>query len=219
MRPSTVLWLSSVAVAAGFAMVAAARNDRSGYCLFKPLTTFIILLGAAWLIRPAAPVYRSVIVLGLALSLAGDVLLLPARGFLAGLAAFLLAHVAYLYAFSLGSPVQARQLWWLLPFLAAGAGVLAALWRRLGAYRGPAVLYLATIAAMAWRAAMRGWAPTVPRSSFVLGLVGACLFMASDAVVALRRFGRPFPGAHSLELATYWAAQTLIALSVRVPGS
>jgi len=217
MRASTLLFLSSVAVSGAFAIIASARDDRAGYALFKPLTTFIVLLGAAWLIRPAPSLYCSVITLGLALSLAGDILLmLPANRLLAGLVAFLLAHLAYAAAFSIGSPVAAAQIGWLLPFLALGVMILGPLWRGLGRYRLPLALYVVVIAAMAWRAAMRGQAPTVPRGSFVLALAGACLFLISDGIVAVRRFGRAFPGAQPVELATYWAAQTLIALSVRL---
>ncbi len=218
MRASTLLFLLAVAVSGGFAIVAAVRNDRPGYILFKPLTTFIILVCAAGLIRPAAPQYRAAIAAGLAFSLAGDVALLFPRRFTWGLALFLLAQVGYLYAFSLGSPVDARQTVALLPFAAAGVGVVGYLWHGLGARRIPVMIYVATTAAMAWRAAVRGQAPTVPHASFVLALAGACLFMASDAIVALRRFGRPFPGAQPVELATYWAAQTLIARSVRATG-
>jgi uncharacterized membrane protein YhhN len=216
MKLSTLLWLASVAVSAGCAIVAAARDDRAGYALFKPLTTLIVLIGAAWLVRPAPSLYRGVIVLGLALSLAGDILLLrPASRFLAGVTAFLLAHLAYAAAFSIGSPVAADQLVWLPPFVALGAVVLAPLWRRLGRHRLPLAIYVAAIAAMAWRAAMRGRAPTVPRASFLLALAGAVLFLISDGIVATRRFGRAFPGAQPVELATYWAAQTLLAMSVR----
>ena len=217
MRVSTLLFLASVAISAGFAIVAAVRNDVAGYRLFKPLTTFIILLGAAWLIQPAPSLYRGVIVLGLALSLAGDILLmLPADRFLAGLVAFLLAHLAYGAAFSIGNPVGAGQIAWLLPFVALGTVILGALWRGLGRYRLPLALYVAVIAAMAWRAAMRGQAPAIPRGTFLLALAGACLFMLSDGVVAVRRFGRAFPGAQPVELATYWAAQCLIAMSIRI---
>jgi uncharacterized membrane protein YhhN len=216
MSASTLLWLVSVAVSAGCAIVAARRNDRSGYALFKPLTTFIILLGAAWLIWPAPSLYRSVIVLGLALSLAGDILLLlPAKRFIAGLVAFLFAHVAYLVAFGFANPVAVGQLVWLLPFVALAALVLADRWRAAGRLRGPMLVYAAVLCAMAWRAAMRGQAAVIPRQTFLFGFLGACLFAVSDAILTLRRFGRPFAAAQTLELATYWAAQILIALSVR----
>jgi alkenylglycerophosphocholine hydrolase len=176
----------------------------------------IVLLGAAWLVQPGGQPYRGLIVLGLSLSLAGDILLvLPANRFLAGLAAFLLAHVAYIAAFGVGNPLAAGHLAWLPPFLALGAALVAFLWRGLGALRAPVCVYTAVVFVMLWRAAVRGPAVAIPRPSFVLALTGACLFVASDTLLAIRRFRRPFRGAHSAELAAYWLAQLLIALSVR----
>ena len=166
--------------------------------------------------QPGGQPYRDLVVLGLALSLAGDILLvLPSNRFAAGLAAFLLAHVAYIAAFSVGDPLAARQLAWLPPFLALGGALTAFVWRGLGSLRVPVLVYAATISVMTWRAAIRGQVDAVPRGSYVLALCGACLFLASDAVLAVRRFRRPFRGAHALELSAYWLAQLLIALSVR----
>jgi uncharacterized membrane protein YhhN len=167
-------------------------------------------------VQPGGQPYRGLVVLALALSLVGDVLLaLPADHLLAGLGAFLLAHVTYVAAFSLGSPLEVRQLPWLAPWLLVGGGVLAYTWRGLGRRRAAVVCYVAVICVMAWRAAMRGRA-AVPPVGAVLALIGAGLFVASDAILAIRRFRRPFRGAHGLELAAYWAAQLMIALSIRV---
>jgi alkenylglycerophosphocholine hydrolase len=175
-----------------------------------------VLLGAAWLVQPGGQLYRGLIVLGLSFSLAGDILLvLPANRFLAGLAAFLLAHVAYIAAFGVGSPLAGAQLAWLPPFLALGAALMAFLWRGLGTSRAPVSIYTAVIFVMVWRATVRGQAAAIPRPSYLLALTGACLFVASDTLLAIRRFRRPFPGAHAAELAAYWLAQLLIALSVR----
>jgi uncharacterized membrane protein YhhN len=205
-----------VAVSAAVAIVAVGRNDRQGVYLFKPLTTLIILIGAAWLVRPAPPLYRALIVVGLACSLGGDVLLmLPGERLGGGLAAFLAAQLAYVAAFSLANPVAGVQLPWLLPFLVFCGAVLADRWRALGRMKIPLVVYAAVISVMAWRAAMRGQAVMIPRPTFVFGAVGACLFVVSDALVVLRRFGRVLPAARTLELAAYWAAQFLIAVSVR----
>lgn len=216
MHISTVLFLASVAVAGGVALAALVREDRPGFALFKPLTTFIVLLGAAYLIRPAAQPYRSWIVLGLALSLAGDVLLLPTVDrFRAGLAAFLLAHVAYLGAFTLSSPVARAQLPLLAPFVLFGGAAVLAAWPGLGARRVPVLAYLVVVCAMAWRAAARGGAPGVSPASFRLALAGASLFLVSDAILVVRRFRLPSRTAHTVELGLYWVAQTLLALSVR----
>ena len=216
LRPSTLLLLATVAVSAAFAIVAARRHDRAGFYLFKPLTTLIILLGALWLIQPAPPLYRALVVIGLGCSLGGDILLmLPGERMMAGIVAFLLAQLSYVAAFSLGNPFSAGQLAWLLPFVAVGGAVLADRWSVLGRYRVAFVIYAAVLCTMAWRAAMRGRSPVIPRQTFLFGVAGASLFLVSDAVLVLRRFGRALPGARALELTLYWAAQFLIAMSVR----
>jgi len=213
---STVLFVAAVAISAACAIVAAARGDRPGFTFFKPLTTCIILFGAAWLVRPGIQPYRGLVVLALALSLAGDILLvLPANRFTAGLVAFLLAHVAYIAAFSTGNPPAVGQLPWLAPFLAFNAAIVAYVWNGIGKVRRPLLLYVVAISVMVWRAATRGHV-AVPRPSYLFALVGACLFVASDAILVVRRFRRPFRAAHELELSAYWAAQLLIALSVRM---
>ena len=68
--------------------------------VFKPLATLLVI-AHAWPRGRAQPVPRRWVLLGLALSLCGDVALLwPERGFLPGLLSFLLAHLAYLRAFT-----------------------------------------------------------------------------------------------------------------------
>ncbi len=217
MRPSTVLFLLAVAISGGFAIVAAVKDDRAGTYVFKPLTTFIVLLGAAFLVQPGAQPYRALVVLGLACALAGDVLLmLPRDRFAAGLAAFFLAHLAYIAAFSAANPPAAAQVTRLLPFAVTIGAVIAYVWGRLGAMRGPVLAYGAVIAVMAWRAATRGRVPGVARASYLLALTGGCLFVACDALLAIRRFRHPSRLVHAAELGVYWTAQVLIALSIRV---
>lgn len=141
--------------------------------------------------------------------------MLPRDRFAAGLGAFLLGQIAYLVAFSYGNPVALRQVVWLLPFLAFAAVVLADRWSAIGRLKVPVLIYAAVLCAMAWRAVMRDQSVIIPKQTAVYGALGACLFVLSDGIVTLRRFGRAFRAAESLELATYWAAQFLIAVSVR----
>lgn len=69
--------------------------------VFKPLTTVLILALAVTLPAEPASRYRMGILIGLAFSLAGDVfLMLPSDRFIAGVIAFLAAHLAYLVAFT-----------------------------------------------------------------------------------------------------------------------
>ena len=83
---------------------------------------------------------------------------------------------------------------WLLPFVAFCGAVLADRWGALGRLKVPLVIYTAVICTMAWRAAMRGQSVFIPRQTFLFGVVGACLFVVSDAILVLRRFGRRFAG-------------------------
>ena len=179
---------------------------------FKPLATLLILALALFL-PPARPDYQWAIAAGLVLSTAGDVfLMLPRDRFVAGLASFLLAHLCYLRAFSIEVPFGAGLLLW-LPFFAAGGMVVALVWPGLKpALRGPVVVYVIVIAAMAGQATGRWHASA---SAVALSAaVGAGLFVVSDAVLAIDRFRWPFRAARAVTLSTYWAAQLLIAISV-----
>lgn len=218
MTLASLLALLAIGTSATLACLAAARRDTSGIYLFKPLTTLLIIVAALWLFVPATPRYRDVVVLALALSLAGDVLLmLPGDRFIAGLAAFLAAQVVYGGAFSLGVGFRPAQLAWLAPFAFFGLMCVVYLWRGLpgAALRGAVVVYVAVIGLMAWRAVVRAQSPLVPWPSGAAASAGACLFLLSDAILAVDRFRYPFRLAQPVVFATYWAAQALIALSVR----
>ena len=179
---------------------------------FKPLATLLIL-ALALSLSPARSDYQWAIAAGLVLSTAGDVfLMLPRDRFVAGLASFLLAHLCYLRAFSIEVPFGAGLLLW-LPFFAAGGMVVALVWPGLKpALRGPVVVYVIVIAAMAGQATGRWYASG--SAVALAAAVGAGLFVVSDAVLAIDRFRWPFRAARAVTLATYWAAQLLIAISV-----
>ena len=147
--------------------------------------------------------YAALVLCGLVLSVAGDALLLSrARAaFLAGLVAFLLAHVAYAAAFA---PRSTRPAWALAAVAATVAGVLAWLWRHLGDMRLPVVAYCAIIGAMLWLAL------GVPSE---LVRAGALLFFLSDLLVARDRFVAPGKPNRLVGWPLYYAGQYLLALS------
>jgi uncharacterized membrane protein YhhN len=147
--------------------------------------------------------FAAAIVAGLALSLAGDALLLSARrtAFLAGLGAFLLAHLAYAAAFA---GVARPSPWAGVAVAAATGAALAWLWPSLGSMRGPVVAYCAVISVMLWLAL--GVARAEVRA-------GALLFYASDLLVARDRFVRPGLGNRLVGLPLYYAGQVLLALA------
>jgi uncharacterized membrane protein YhhN len=206
-----IVLLSAIALASAALHIRAEfRGPRSHVYAFKPLTTSC-LLGIALVGEPIAPLYRTLVVTGLAFSLAGDVfLMLPSDRFLAGLASFFVAHLCYIAAFlSTTGPHVSPAI--LIPWLVAGAGIVALLGPHFGAQRAPAVLYVLAIAAMGWQAAEQ-W-NAVRQAWAVFALIGAVLFAVSDSTLALNRFRRPFRASPLVILSTYYTAQYLIALS------
>jgi uncharacterized membrane protein YhhN len=188
------------------------RGPRWRAYLCKPLTTVLILAIALVAPGPAPPLYRALIVAGLAFSLAGDVfLMLPSDRFLPGLASFLVAHLIYIGAFSEAAGFQLAPIA-LLPVAAVAAALLRILWPHLGGQKLPVTAYVVVIATMGWQA-LAQWI-TVGEGWALCALLGAALFTASDAALALDRFRGAFASAPIAVLGTYYPAQWLIALSV-----
>jgi len=207
--------LGCAALSAGLHLRAEYGGPRWQVYLFKPTSTALLLLLAALSTPAHGSRYQQAVVIGLACSLIGDVLLmLPRDRFVAGLASFLMAHLAYLVAFSAGVPIGTAPAL-VIPLLAMAVPLLRLLWPGLRTLRLPVLLYATTILLMAWLAWGRASALSTPGAS--LAAAGATLFMASDAVLALNRFRRPFRSAQALIMTSYVAAQALIALSVRTP--
>ncbi len=222
MTPALPGWaLPLVASALGSAVVhlwAEHRGRRALVYTCKPLTTALLLALALALAR-ALPgtdaTYAAAIAVGLLASLAGDVwLMLPRDRFVAGLASFLAAHVAYLVAFTRDAPFGADPTAF-APYVLVGAALVAALWHRLGRLRLPVLLYAAALVLMAGQAAAR--AAVIDGVAAALAAVGAGLFVVSDGVLAVNRFHTAVPHAQRWIMGTYVAAQLCIALSV-APG-
>jgi uncharacterized membrane protein YhhN len=124
--------------------------------------------------------------------------------------AFLAAQVLYISAFSrnLGG-LSFAPLWIILAYAVL---VFLVLYRGLGKYRWPVLVYILAISAMSWLALNRHFSQLDQNS--LLAAIGAFLFLASDSVNAFNRFRKPFGSAQAIILSTYFAAQLLFALSV-----
>jgi len=180
--------------------------------VFKPLATLLVLaLALSFPVAPAA--YRWALIGGLVFSTAGDIfLMLPRDRFIAGLVSFLIAHLFYIFAFSIGVPFGTAPLLW-LPFFAAGGVVVAVIWRGLApALRGAVIAYVVVIAVMAGQAAGRWHA--LGGDAALSAALGGALFVVSDSVLAINRFRAQFHAERALTLGTYWTAQVLIVLSI-----
>ncbi len=179
----------------------------------KPLTTILIIL-YAWPRGLGTPLLRRWVLTGLFFSLLGDVALMLPGGFVPGLLVFLLAHLAYLWAFT-----RVRKLaswpWSFVGYGLVAAVILAWLWSGIpAALHGPVAAYVICLSAMAAQAGVIGWRArgdaAAGRRGAVLAL-GGLLFFCSDGCLAINRFGGPAGWADALVLPTYWAAQWCIA--------
>jgi alkenylglycerophosphocholine hydrolase len=206
--------LSAAAFVCAVLAIAADREQgrHPAFYALKPLTTLFIV--ALALFTPTvAPVYQQWIVAALLLSLAGDISLMFSgnRWFLGGLGSFLLAHLAFVAAFLQGVTEPAPP-WWAWAVLPAAAAMLVVLLPKAGRLKLPVVLYCLVLTAMVLAAAARY--AEFPGMLAQSALVGAVLFLLSDALLGWRKFAGPFPGAQAAILSTYWMAIWLIALSV-----
>ncbi len=205
------MWVAFV-VAAAFAVgdwIAVERDNHALEYVSKPLT-MVALVVAALAIDPADDAQRAWFVAALVLSLVGDVfLMVPQDLFVAGLASFLLGHLAYIAGF-VARGVEAPN-----AIVGAAAVVIigVALARRIlrgararePALVGPVLAYMVVISAMVVCA--RG-------TGVVLAAAGAAAFYCSDALIAWNRFVREQRHGRLAIIVTYHVAQALLVASL-----
>ena len=203
-------WLLLGLVGAAVFIYGRISGDVQLSLLSKGIPVIALLL---WLRQAPAGTYRRWIGIGLLCSLLGDILLdWPQDLFVFGLGAFLLAHLAYLYAYCSDSRRLALPA--LLLALLAGATMFAVLASGgLGSLLIPVACYAMAICLMLWRALARIGVPGITRRSAWLGAGGALLFVLSDSLIGINRFVSPFAGADVAIILTYWFGQLGIAAS------
>lgn len=202
-----------VAAALGAAVAdwfAVAREAQRVEAVAKPAVP--LLLATAALVGDLHPAgAQPWLVAGLLLSLVGDVLLLPRVGrFVGGLAAFLLAHVAYVPAF-----LHARQGWWpaaiglvvLVVAVALVARRIVAGARSAGGRRlaGAVTVYIAAVTATGTAAAA---------TARPLAVAGGALFLVSDALLGWDRFVARIRGGRVAVHASYHLAQSALVAAL-----
>lgn len=205
MTSAAAFLLGMAAVFAVADWVAVARGSKLLEYVAKPATT-ALLAGVALTLVPEDETRRLWFVAALVLCLAGDVfLMLPKDRFVAGLASFLLGHLAYVAGFGLG------EAWpWILGVAVVAAAVGTPILRALLAKGdkelvGPVVAYMAVITVMVACAIGTGDA---------VAIAGAALFMGSDSLIAWNRFVRPLAWAPVTIMVTYHLGLTGLALSL-----
>jgi uncharacterized membrane protein YhhN len=206
--------LTALAAAAAVATIVFATLDRKApLWIVKPAATISILVLAV--LRPGSEspaVYKTFMIAGLVFSLAGDVLLIEQEKlFKAGLGAFLIAQILYIRAFLSVTPAKVDFLS-VLPLLIFGMFMMAILFPHLGKLKIPVAVYVLVITVMAGLAADRF---VVMGGALALrAFAGAVLFLISDAILAINKFAKKIPYGRALKLATYFAAQWLLAMSI-----
>lgn len=167
--------------------VAVATRTKPVEYVAKP-ATLALLVAVAVVLDPHHADRRAWFVAALVLSLAGDVfLMLPRDLFVAGLASFLLGHVAYTVGLDLHAGSWVALVVATVVVAAVGlvlaSRIIAAMTR--GDHRDlvvPVVAYMVVISAMVVSALAAGpW----------LAGAGAVLFFASDTLIAWERFVLP----------------------------
>lgn len=162
---------------------------------------------------------RRSVIGALVFSTLGDVLLMFAGEifFILGLFCFLLAHVFYIGAFAAianhKNGFLTRNPAWVLPFVAFPVLLLYFLWSGIPVgMKIPVVAYAGVISAMALSVVnLKG---KVADSIFWPMLAGAVLFLISDSLIAVAKFGQPFDGERVAIMATYILGQFLLVRGV-----
>lgn len=210
MTSSTVALLVLTLIVAAVDWWAVTVGNRTAEYVAKPLT-MVVLIGLALALHPTSDAQRWWFVAALVLSLAGDVfLMLPSDRFVAGLASFLLAHVAYVVGFLIVSPGSPAP----IVTTALVLVVSAVLWNRLrngmrssgqSAFLVPVTAYVVVIAAMVASALASGNA---------VAMIGAVLFMISDSIIGETRFVGSRRHERIAIMSTYHLGQILLVLSL-----
>ncbi len=175
-----------------------------------------ILLAMIACIWPYKSRYQQWIIVGLIFSILGGLLLELPGLFLAGLIAFLLAHLAYIGAYL--QITHHPESLWMIPFILYGMGIFALLWPGLGEMVIPVGFYILVICVMMWRAAACLGSKGPPTRGEWSALIGAILFALSDSLIGIVAFLNPIVWLSYPILILYWLGQSGITYSAREKG-
>lgn len=220
MNALATLFVVSAVIVAIMDWIAVGAEMRYVEYVAKP-ATMLLLIGAAFTmdldnLGDAAPAIRTALIAALVFSLAGDILLmLPFDAFIAGVAAFMVAHIAYITEFSLIRIEREHPLVGALTIIGiiivlagvaqVGRFIVRGAVRQSEKLRGPVSAYVAIISMMV----VAGYSSRVDWL-----IAGALLFYASDAMLGWIRFVRPIASGRVLVMITYHVAQILLVVGV-----
>ncbi len=190
------------------------KQHRKPLLIVKSALSLLFVLTA--LLQPSSvPTYYHYLLIGLIFCLIGDVCLAlpPEKAFRAGLAAFLVGHILYVFSFS--SLIHISRWVSLGFFIISGISAFVFFWLRphLKPMLIPVLIYIVVITVMvigAW--AVFGKYPA-PNSGKALILAGALCFYLSDIFVARDKFIKREYRNRLFGLPLYYAGQFMLAFS------
>ena len=212
------LYLVPVLVVMVFFLIRAEfRKDERQIHLLKPLSTLLVIFMAALSFAEAEKnlVYTLGVLVGLVLSLRGDIALMfpdNRKAFMTGLVLFLLAHIAYAITFTVLDGLHTTDWLMALALLLVGGGIFFQIRGGLGKMRVPVIVYLVVISVMVNQALSTFTGSMFSQPQAWMISIGAILFYISDVILAVNRFWKPFQY-NRISLAFYYAGQCLIALA------
>jgi uncharacterized membrane protein YhhN len=216
----TLLVIAILAIAA-IDWIAVAKGWKKIEYFAKPATMVMLFVTLA-VVRGFGAIGLIFIGLGIIFSLAGDIfIMLSNRWFIAGLGAFLLAHVSYIIG--LNSPIgNASPLWAIVIgiILALGTArilrpIIAGLREKgQGKLVTPVVAYGTVITLMLLSAIMTIYRTDWKTLSSGLVSVGALLFYFSDIILAWNKFVRPIKNGRLMNMIAYHLGQIVLVAGV-----
>jgi len=201
-------WRVLYAVTAVVLLIGLALDLKPLYVAAKPLLMVMLLLHFLTSSQ-TCPAWRHLVTMALVFSWAGDVFLISADWFVAGLAAFLVAHVFYIAAYQkTGAGDGNLQPLVVLLFALYGGFLLWFIYPGLHAMKAPVIAYALVLLGMGvWAFKRRGGTSA---TSFRLVATGAVLFVLSDSLIAVNRFASAVPAERILVMSIYLTAQYLL---------
>lgn len=191
-----------------------ALNNETLQMIFKPLLVAGLLFHLVAATKGSAAAIKKFAVAALIFSIAGDTLLMFSNKselfFLAGLVAFLIAHVCYIICFhkiKIREKIEGRWPW------AVVVGIyyyfiISFLMPNLAGMKIPVMVYGAVISFMLFTALLLYDMKDNKTARYLLS--GALFFVISDSVLAINKFHHPFEMAGWAIMLTYVAAQFLL---------
>jgi len=191
------------------------KQDRKPLLIVKSVLSLLFVVTALLQAHPSQAYYHYLLA-GLIFCLIGDIFLaLPQkRAFMAGLVAFLVGHVFYIFGFSSLTQVDDWVSPWLFIIFGLSAFIFLRLRPHLKSMLIPVLFYILVITVMVSGAWAVFWKSSFPISGSVFILIGSLCFYCSDIFVARNKFIKEEYRNRLLGLPLYYTGQFLLAFSI-----